>query len=226
MQRFMLNFVLTLWTLLLVPLWLPETAAADPALRTQIDLRGNFVMFGANLVLDCASGTPAPTVGTIGNCPDNNLAAPDIYWRSDDPSAGSARADSNITSASARATSMLVLPAGAQVAYARLYWGGLLPSNSPDMQVQLQRVEDGVDETVVADDETAALGAVLELDAGAELFGEILLEALNIGILARGGFGRGLPGRLLVRLAHGLLGRAHAPAHLHGAAGEIGLRFL
>ena len=85
----------------------PNTVHADPALRTQMDLRGNFVLFGATLAQDCASGVPAPVVGTIGNCPDDNLAAPDIYWRADDPSPGSARADANISSDDARATAVL-----------------------------------------------------------------------------------------------------------------------
>ena len=155
MQRVTSTLSFGLMLLALAGAFLPATAAADPSLRTQMDLHGNFVVFGATLAQDCASGTPAPVVGTIGNCPDSNLAAPDIYWRADDPSMGDARADSNISSDNARATAMLVLPAGAQVAYARLYWGGLIDSDSPDMQAQLQRVEDGTDETITADDTTS-----------------------------------------------------------------------
>jgi uncharacterized repeat protein (TIGR01451 family)/MYXO-CTERM domain-containing protein len=130
----------------------PSAAAADPELRTQMDLRGNFVLIGSSMAHDCASGVPAPTTGTIGSCPDDNAVAPDVYWRSDDPSAGSARADANVTAADARTTVVLDLPDGASVAYARLYWGGLVPTNAPDTSVQLQRVETVLDQTVTADD--------------------------------------------------------------------------
>jgi uncharacterized repeat protein (TIGR01451 family) len=130
----------------------PGTALADPELRVQMDMRGNFVLFGSTLAHECASGVPVPALGTIGNCPDRNLAAPDIYWRADDPSAGAARADSSLTAGDARTTAVLVLPDDATVAYARLYWGGLVTSNSPDLGVQLQRQEGDVDEAVTADD--------------------------------------------------------------------------
>jgi uncharacterized repeat protein (TIGR01451 family) len=154
-RRAAFRSALTLVTALLVCVASPSTGRADPALRKQIDLHGNFVLFGSNLTQDCASGVPAPTVGTIGSCPDNNLAAPDVYWRSDDPSMGMARADANISSADARATAMLVLPTAAQITYARLYWGGLLTMNTPDMQCQLQRVEDGLDQMISADDSSS-----------------------------------------------------------------------
>jgi uncharacterized repeat protein (TIGR01451 family) len=132
--------------------FLASTASAAPKLRDQMDLKGNFVLIGATLAQECASGLPNPVAGVIGACPDDNLAAPDIYWRADDPSAGMARADANITSADSRATSMLVLPDGAEVAYARLYWGGLQPSDTKDTSVQLQRVDGMVDMAVTADD--------------------------------------------------------------------------
>ena len=130
----------------------PTAVLAAPKLREQRDLKGNFVLFGATLAQECASGLPAPVAGLIGACPDNNVAAPDIYWRADDPSDGMARADSNITSENARATAVLVLPADAEVAYARLYWGGRLPTDTKDMSVQLQRVADSLDAEVTADD--------------------------------------------------------------------------
>jgi uncharacterized repeat protein (TIGR01451 family) len=130
----------------------PGTAHADPELRVQRDLRGNFVLFGSTLAHDCVSNVPAPTLGTIGTCPDSNLVAPDVFWRSDDPSAGAARADANVTAANARTTAVLVLPEDARVAYARLYWGGLLTSNTPDTQIQLQREDADLDEAVMADD--------------------------------------------------------------------------
>ena len=132
-------------------LW-PSAVLAAPTLRKQVDLRGNFVLFGATLAQECEAGAPVPLLGTIGSCPNDNMYAPDIYWRADDPSDGVARADANITAENARATSVLVLPADAVISYARLYWGGLLASNTRDMSVQLQRVEGAIDVAVTADD--------------------------------------------------------------------------
>ena len=132
--------------------WLvPAPAAAAPALREQMDLRGNFVLFGATLAQECGPGLPAPVAGLIEECPDNNFAAPDIYWRADDPSVGMARADTDIEAEDARATAVLVLPDGAEVVYARLYWGGLQPNDTEDTTVVVQR-EGMFDETLTADD--------------------------------------------------------------------------
>jgi uncharacterized repeat protein (TIGR01451 family)/MYXO-CTERM domain-containing protein len=47
-------------------------------------------------------------------------------WTSDTPAAGQALADQSIMPAGARSTSVLSIPAGAQVTYARLYWGSNL----------------------------------------------------------------------------------------------------
>lgn len=149
------RFTLLLLASLLAVQLSPRIAAADPQLRTQMDLRGNFVLFGATLAHECASGVPAPTVGTIGTCPDSNLAAPDVFWRADDPNAGAARADAEISASDARATAVLVLPAGADVVYARVYWGGSLSTSTPDMQLQLQREDAGLDVAVTADDSLA-----------------------------------------------------------------------
>jgi uncharacterized repeat protein (TIGR01451 family) len=145
-----INFLL----LVALALW-PSAVSADPELREQMDLRGNFVLFGSTLAHECANGIPATIVGLVDNCIDQNLAAPDVFWRSDDPSAGMARADSSITAAQARTTSMLVLPDGARVAYARIYWGGLLPTDAPDMSIQLDRVGGTLEEAITADDSTS-----------------------------------------------------------------------
>ena len=76
------------WVASILTLSLPLTASADPALRVQMDLRGDFVLFGNTVAQECANGAPAvpdPIVGTIDNCPNDNPNAPDVYWRSDDP---------------------------------------------------------------------------------------------------------------------------------------------
>jgi uncharacterized repeat protein (TIGR01451 family) len=140
--------------LLALVLW-PSAGSADPELREQMDLRGNFALIGSTMAHECANGIPDAIVGVVNNCLDINLAAPDVFWRADDPSAGMARADSSITAAQARTTAVLTLPDGARVAYARIYWGGLLPSDSPDTEMQLDREGGTLDETITADDSTS-----------------------------------------------------------------------
>jgi uncharacterized repeat protein (TIGR01451 family)/MYXO-CTERM domain-containing protein len=130
------------------------TASADPALRVQMDLEGDFVMFGNTLAHECATGmptVPAPIVGTIGNCPNDNSYAPDVFWRSDDPADGQARADSSLGPDEARSTAVLVLPAGAEVAYARLYWGALSAAAGPDETVRVQRPSSNLDTEITQD---------------------------------------------------------------------------
>ena len=100
------------------------TASATPVLRYQTDLHGSFVMFGNTEGQDCGSGV-SPLLGTVGACGNNTSdTAPDIFWSADHNTVGNgnAWADKSITSAVARSTSVLNLPAGATVVYARLYW--------------------------------------------------------------------------------------------------------
>jgi clumping factor A len=110
-------------------------AHAAPTLRTQVDQKGDFVMFGNTLGFECDDdadvGVPDPILGTV-SCPANrNTAAvqdsaPDVFWRSDEPAAGQATASTTLTAAMARSTAVLDIPAGATITHARLYWAGLL----------------------------------------------------------------------------------------------------
>jgi clumping factor A len=132
------------------------TAFANPTLRLQVDQRGDFTMIGNTLAQECdtAIGTPAvppPVVGTIGMCPEINFTAPDVYWRSDDPGDGQALADSSIAPADARSTAVLNLPSGANVTYARLYWGSYASSMSPDPHVRMERTSSGLNSMLMAD---------------------------------------------------------------------------
>ncbi|MBX3129886.1 MAG: DUF11 domain-containing protein [Polyangiaceae bacterium] len=115
-------------------------ATAAPTLRQQVDLRGDFVLLGNTLGHECAAGTPAPLVGTVGGCGTNTAdSAPDVFWRADAPANGQAQANNAITIAQARSTSVLALPAGATVEYARLYWAGTRTAGA-DNTVTLDRV--------------------------------------------------------------------------------------
>jgi len=133
-----------------------NSAWANPALRVQMDVEGDFLMFGNTLVHECdqaAPTIPAPIVGTIGNCPNDNNFAPDVYWRSDDPTDGSATADDSFGPADARSTAVLDLPAGANILYARIYWGGYDDTAGPDDAIRVQRPSAGLDTEVLADDQ-------------------------------------------------------------------------
>ena len=110
----------------LIGLGKSNSAYAAPGLRLQVDQHGDFVLIGNTFGYDCAAGTPAPVVGAIGSCGTNTAdSSPDIFWRSDSPSAGQAEANDAITAAQARSTAVLAIPAGAQVTHAYLYWSAL-----------------------------------------------------------------------------------------------------
>ncbi len=95
------------------------TAGAAPTLRAQVSQRGDFALIGNTLAQECAAGTPAPVVGTLGAC-GTNIAdtAPDVFWRSNAPMAGQAQASTSVTAAQARSAAMLTLPPGATVTHA------------------------------------------------------------------------------------------------------------
>jgi uncharacterized repeat protein (TIGR01451 family)/MYXO-CTERM domain-containing protein len=115
-----------------------RTADAAPTLRVQVDQRGDFTLIGNTLAHDCASSTPAPVVGTVGQCGLlTSDSAPDVFWRSDDPSAGQASA--NVSIIDARSTAMLALPAGATVTHAYLYWAAAVVTDTSDASVVLER---------------------------------------------------------------------------------------
>jgi uncharacterized repeat protein (TIGR01451 family)/MYXO-CTERM domain-containing protein len=103
-------------------------ADADPALRVQVDQRGDFTLFGNVSGQDCDPSVPLPVVGTVGACGINTAdTAIDVFWRADDTSAV---ANTSITAAEARSTAVLQLPPGATITYARLYWGAVLTSST------------------------------------------------------------------------------------------------
>ena len=118
--------------------WLGTTfgvAEAAPVARLRLSLHGNATVIGNTLAHDCAGGTPTPVVGTLGSCGSNLVdTAPDVFWRSDSPTAGLAEANSGITSATARSSAVLTLPSGAVVIGAYLYWAGTR-SAGPDTAI-------------------------------------------------------------------------------------------
>lgn len=121
------------------------TAFAAPSLRKQFNQRGDFALIGNTSGYDCAGSAGMPVVGTVGACGAGNTlgdSAADIYWRADDPMAGQVHADTGVAPAQARSTALLTqndLPMGATVTYARLYWGSMLATGTPNMGCVLER---------------------------------------------------------------------------------------
>lgn len=120
------------------------SAQADPQLRLQVDQHGDILLIGNTLGRDCANGTPAPVVGSVGDCGDSvSDPAIDVFWQS---SAAAAVADTSIAPGEGRSTAVLAIPAGVTVTHARLYWAGIAPE--ADVSVTLDRP--GVFSQVVA----------------------------------------------------------------------------
>ncbi|HVJ20194.1 MAG TPA: hypothetical protein VM686_32490, partial [Polyangiaceae bacterium] len=132
-------------------------AGAAPTLRVQRDLRGDFVMFGNAAGYECGNGADDPVVGTVtcpgGNQTNQNDTSPDLFWRSEDPNSTSAVASNNIDWTEARTTAILSLPPGATIAYARIYWAGLVDDPAgADNAILLERPNGALSATITADD--------------------------------------------------------------------------
>lgn len=115
-------------------------ADAAPALRVQVDQKGDFVLIGNTIGYEC--NNPVPPIVGIVDCAassNNQDSGPDLFWRADNPAAGQASANVGITVASARTTAVLNLPPGAAVTHAFLYWGASLSAAGVDTQVLLDR---------------------------------------------------------------------------------------
>ncbi|WP_437967887.1 DUF3344 domain-containing protein [Sorangium sp. So ce260] len=134
-------------------------AHAAPALRVQVDQRGDFALIGNTLGNECGiDGIDPPVVGDRGPCGSSTGdTAPDTYWRADSPAEGQAEANTTITAAQARTTAVLQLPAGASVTHAYLYWaahlGPVAGAGTADEAITLERPgASGFSEEVTADD--------------------------------------------------------------------------
>ncbi|MFO0755493.1 MAG: isopeptide-forming domain-containing fimbrial protein, partial [Byssovorax sp.] len=127
---------------------LPSTPALaeNPILRHQEDLHGDVVVFGSTLAFDCGAGVSAPAGATASCAGQLNVAdtAPDLYWRD-------GLADASITPTQARTSATLVLPPGALVTYARLYWGALRDGANADTNATLDWLG-GPAQPIVADE--------------------------------------------------------------------------
>ncbi|MHA7630708.1 Ig-like domain-containing protein [Corallococcus sp. M7] len=142
---------------------LPQMASAAPALRYQVDQRGDFILFGNTLSQECRPGTPAPLTGTVGACGSNTSdQASDVHWTTDGLTAF---ADTSVTPADSRSQAVLTLPAGAVVTYARLYWGAVRSVQSrtgtmqPGTSVTLSRVGAGAFATPITADSSKGYAA-------------------------------------------------------------------
>lgn len=121
--------------------------AAPPKLRHQADSQGDVIVLGATLAVDCSPGVPAPPAGTTVSCSSQTAVddtAPDLYWRD-------LAANATITPEQARTSATLVMPSGAKVTYARLYWSALKVGGTADKSIVMD-FKGGPTTTVNADD--------------------------------------------------------------------------
>src|SRR6185503_18674971 len=81
-------------------------AGAAPTLRVQVSQHGDLTWIGNTLAQECAGTARAPIVGAVscGPSTNNGDTAPDLFWRSDDPAAGQARARVQNDATEARST--------------------------------------------------------------------------------------------------------------------------
>jgi uncharacterized repeat protein (TIGR01451 family) len=134
-----------------------QASAQQPALRFKADLNGDFLLIGNTLAHDCQNTLPLPVKGSVDltKCGTSTAdSSVDVYWTTDGVTA---TATTDITAVQARSQAMLQLPAGAKVAYARLYWAATRevlgsPLNVPDTTATLSRMGAGAfSSTVTAD---------------------------------------------------------------------------
>lgn len=123
-------------TIGVVSLGIAGTSQADPVLRWQQDLRGDLKVIGNVSGYDCNTpgNQPDSTTSIIASnacyCKSTDTtcknarddSSPDVFWKVDAPMTGQALADATTKAADASSRAILNLPAGATVAYARLYW--------------------------------------------------------------------------------------------------------
>ncbi|MDP2269917.1 MAG: Ig-like domain-containing protein [Archangium sp.] len=136
---------------LALALCLPSLAFAAQTVRYSVDQRGDVTLIGNSGSYDCGNGPIAPVVGTVGACGTNTGdTSGDVLWRSDSPAVNQAEANNGITVANARTTAQLVLPVGATITYARLYWSAKTGGTTIDTDVVLDR-QGGFTAAVTAD---------------------------------------------------------------------------
>ena len=125
----------------------PSPANADnPVLRHQEDLHGNVAVFGQHPRRSTAARASRPPAGATPSCAGQvNVAdtAPDLYWRDN-------TANATITPTQARTSATLILPAGATVTYARLYWARSRTAPPPTRGAVLDWLG-GPQQTITAD---------------------------------------------------------------------------
>ncbi len=119
--------------------------ADDPVLRHQEDLHGDVVAFGSTLGYDCGAGVAVPSGASAACVGQTNTTdtAPDLFWRDN-------AANATITAVQARTSATLVVPAGATITYARLYWGALKDGAAADTTAVLDYLGGPV-KTITAD---------------------------------------------------------------------------
>ncbi|EPX64600.1 putative internalin [Cystobacter fuscus DSM 2262] len=112
----------SLASLLLASTSLAAAPAPERKPRYWYDQHGSYALIGNTLAQGCKEGTPSPLVGRTGPvCRYYDDTSPDYFWTLDEDGQG-AYADLSVSPEQARSQAELVLPKGARVTYARVYW--------------------------------------------------------------------------------------------------------
>jgi clumping factor A len=151
-----------------------SSALGAPTLRYTVDQKGDFILIGNTLGVDCASGAvaklavgSAEATAACAAVTNGGDSAPDLYVRSDDPVPSSVAINASITPLNARSTAVLrsgpgggtSLPSDAVISYARLYWAASVAEGaSVDPAVTFERVgAGGFSASVTSDGSYSAL---------------------------------------------------------------------
>jgi uncharacterized repeat protein (TIGR01451 family) len=105
-----------------------QAQGPERAPRYWSDQHGNFVLIGNTLAQGCNIETPGPLVGNVGDSCGSHAdgsddTSPDYFWTIHNVAGGEvALADPTVGPQDALSRARLVLPPGARVTYARVYW--------------------------------------------------------------------------------------------------------
>ncbi|WP_375768270.1 OmpA family protein [Archangium gephyra] len=134
----------------------PAEAQSTKTPRYWSDQHGNFVLIGNTLAQGCNTETPAPRVGTVGDaCGSHGRGddtSPDYFWTIQSSAAGEeAVANPDVLPQNARSRARLVLPKGARVTYARIYWAATRSNSQKPSDRSPERPDDTAELTFLRD---------------------------------------------------------------------------
>jgi clumping factor A len=133
---------LTLSALLFAP-----SVRAQTKPRIQVSQNGDFLLVGNTLAQNCNVDAATIKVGSVDlatGCGKGTDTGADLFWKSDFPADGQATADLTLAPGDAAATTTLLVPAGATVTHAYLFWSAMGPNDDTKTPEVDESLPDGV----------------------------------------------------------------------------------